>query len=133
MKQLVFVYTLALTLGIFQQSFAQTPVTPANTTQSDSVRVLDFLNADRLSYKKIDSTNELTTAAGNVSFKDGNTLFYSDSAVHNKTNRTLEAFGNVHIIDNDTIHTRSQYLIYYIDKKQAGNSCRHTRPRARAA
>lgn len=119
MKQFVFVYILALVPGVFQQSFAQLPVIPANTKQSDSVRVLDFLNADRLSYKKIDSTNELTTAAGNVSFKDGNTLFYSDSAVHNKINRTLETFGNVHIIDNDTIHTRSQYLIYYIDKKQA--------------
>ncbi len=116
MRQFIFVCSVVLVFGTKQQAIAQAPVT---TPATDTVRILDFINADRLSYKKIDSTNELTTAAGNVAFRDGKTLFYSDSAVHNKKLRTLEAFGNVHIVDNDTIHTRSQYLIYYIDKKQA--------------
>ncbi len=116
MKQLVFVYALVLGFGMLYQAAAQAPVA---TPVTDSVRILDFINADRLSYKKIDSTNELTTAAGNVMFRDGKTLFYADSAVHNKQMKTLEAFGNVHIVDSDTIHTRTQYLIYYIDKRQA--------------
>lgn len=105
-----------LVFGMMQQAAAQSPVTTPGT---DTIRIVEFRNADRLSYKKIDSTNELITGAGNVCFQDGKTLFYADSAVHNKNQKTLEAFGNVHIVDSDTIHTRSQYLIYYIDKKQA--------------
>ncbi len=115
MRLLIFIFFLVVAVGSLQVT-AQTPViTPA----TDTTRVILFKNSDRLAFKKIDSTNELMTAAGHVFFQDGNTLFYSDSAVHNKLLNTLEAFGNVHIIDNDTIHTRSQYLIYYIDNKQA--------------
>ncbi|MEO5996684.1 MAG: OstA-like protein [Chitinophagaceae bacterium] len=116
MKPLFLVYFLIIFLGIVQKAGAQTPVT---TPTTDTMRLVDFRRADRLAYKKIDSTNELMTVAGNVFFQDGKTLFYSDSAVHNKKLNIIEAFGNVHIIDSDTIHTRSQYLIYYVDKKQA--------------
>src|SRR5581483_11120277 len=48
-----------------------------------------------------------------------NTLFYCDSAVLNKKTRFIESFGNVHIIDNDTVHIRSQYLQYFLDTKMA--------------
>jgi lipopolysaccharide export system protein LptA len=116
MKRLFFVCSMMLCMGILQRSYSQTPV---STPAPDTVRILDFKHADRLAYKKVDSTNEIVTAAGKVVFQDGKTLFYADSAIHNKNLRTLEAFGNVHIIDNDTIHIRSQYLIYYIDKRQA--------------
>lgn len=121
MKSPGFLYFLILLLGLSQSISAQKPVPPAPNIvpATDSVRIIEFKNADRLVFKKIDSTNEITTAAGNVYFQDGTTLFHSDSAVHNKKLNTIEAFGNIHIIDNDTIHTRSQYLIYYIDKKQA--------------
>ncbi|MCP2835024.1 OstA-like protein, partial [Salmonella enterica] len=33
--------------------------------------------------------------------------------------RIIEAFGNVHINDNDSVHTYSQYLLYYVDTKIA--------------
>lgn len=93
----------------------QLPVTPA----TDTTKIIDFIRADRLTSKKIDSTNELLSAAGNVLFQDDKTLFYADSIVRNKNLDVLEAFGNVHINDADSVHTRSQYLIYYIDKKVA--------------
>ncbi|HUP12261.1 MAG TPA: OstA-like protein, partial [Niastella sp.] len=57
--------------------------------------------------------------AGNVQLKQGNTLFTCDSAVLNKRTRYLEAFGNVHIVDNDTVSIRAQYLQYYTDTKLA--------------
>ncbi len=101
-----------LFIVFIQQAWPQEPVT-------DTARVIDIRNADRLTFKKIDSTNELLTAAGHVFFQDNKTLFYSDSAAHNKKLNIIEAFGNVHINDSDSVHTRSQYLIYYIDKKLA--------------
>ncbi|MEJ7769849.1 MAG: OstA-like protein [Chitinophagaceae bacterium] len=109
--------TLGLLLPFFYlRLLAQSPlVTPA----TDTVRTVLIINADRMSGKKIDSTNELLILAGHVIVKDNNTLFYGDSVVHNKKLNILEAFGNVHINDSDSIDTRSQYLIYYIDKKQA--------------
>lgn len=118
MKQLVSLVVSLLLLLLFGQAFAQSPVAAAPPA-TDTVRTIQIINADRLSGKKIDSTNELTILAGNVVVKDKKTLFYADSAVYNKKLNIIEAFGNVHINDSDSIDTRSQYLIYYGDKKQA--------------
>lgn len=107
-----------LTIGVIQQTHAQSPPVPL-TPATDTVRLVDIRNADRLSFKKIDSTNELLMAAGNVFFQDNKTKFYADSAVRNKKLNIIEAFGNVHINDADSVHTRSQYLIYYVDRKHA--------------
>ncbi len=117
MNKIICLVYLLLFIGSGQQVFAQSPqvLTPA----TDTIRIVDIRNADRLSFKKVDSTNELLMAAGNVFFQDNKTLFYADSAVHNKSLNIIEAFGNVHINDDDSVHTRSQYLVYDINKKQA--------------
>ncbi|MEO6933483.1 MAG: OstA-like protein, partial [Chitinophagaceae bacterium] len=96
--------------------FAQTGI-PATSPPADTTRTIEIIHADRMSGKKIDSTNELIMLVGHVEVKDGKTLFTADSIVNNKKLRIIEAFGNVHINDNDSIHTRSSYLIYYLDKK----------------
>ncbi|MEN9599617.1 MAG: hypothetical protein RL596_1936, partial [Bacteroidota bacterium] len=57
--------------------------------------------------------------AGNVRVQQGKTLFYTDSAVLNRQLNTLEAFGNVHINDADSIHTYAQYLKYLGKEKKA--------------
>src|SRR5690606_28040843 len=59
------------------------------------------------------------SAAGNVQIKQDSTLFYTDSVVLNKTLNMLEAFGHVHINDNDSIHTYSDYLRYLGNEKKA--------------
>ncbi len=92
------------------------PVTPP---ASDTPRIVVIRNADKYGSEKIDSIYELRTAVGHVCFQDGNTLLYADSTVQNTHLNIIEAFGNVRIDDNDSIHTRSQYLIYYIEKKLA--------------
>ncbi|OQP60480.1 hypothetical protein A3860_33380 [Niastella vici] len=86
---------------------------------ADSMKVVTLINADRLSYKHPDSFTNLQTLAGNVKLRQENTLINCDSAVYNKNTRYVEAFGNVHIIDNDTVNIRSQYLQYYVDTKLA--------------
>ncbi len=118
-KYRIIIWTCILfLLSITERSIAQSPPL-ALTPATDTVRIVDIRNADRLSFKKIDSTNELLMAAGNVFFQDNKTKFYADSAVRNKKLNIIEAFGNVHINDDDSVHTRSQYLIYYVDRKHA--------------
>src|SRR5688572_16565160 len=86
---------------------------------ADTMKVVTLLNADRLSYSHIDTMTDIQTLAGHVRLQQGTTLVNCDSAVFNKKTRFLEAFGNVHIVDNDTVNIRSQYLQYYIDTKLA--------------
>ncbi|MFT4153642.1 OstA-like protein [Parafilimonas sp.] len=88
---------------------------PADTTSKKKIIIL---NAERLNYQKIDSA-EFQSAAGNVKIRQDSTLFYTDSVVLNKTKNTLEAFGHVHINDNDSIHTYSDYLRYFGNEKKA--------------
>jgi lipopolysaccharide export system protein LptA len=86
---------------------------------SDSMKVVFLHRADRLSYIHSDSLTDLNTLAGNVKLQQGNTFFYCDSAVLNRKTQYLEAFGNVHIVDNDTVNIKSQYLQYFADTKIA--------------
>jgi lipopolysaccharide export system protein LptA len=86
---------------------------------ADTMKVVTLINADRLRYSRPDSATDLQMLAGNVQLKQENTLFTCDSAVLNKKTRFLEAFGNVHIIDNDTVDIKSQYLQYFVDTKIA--------------
>lgn len=90
-----------------------------NRPGADTMKVVTLIHTDRLSYKRPDSLTDLQILAGNVQLKQDNTLFYCDSAVYNKRSRFIEAFGNVHIIDNDTVNIRSQYLQYFVDTKMA--------------
>ncbi len=109
-----FIAVLLLMSGCFIKTYGQQPV-PAN----DTMKVVDILNADRFSFKKIDSVTELQMMGGNVRLKQGNTTFMADSALYNRNTKILEAFGNIHINDNDSVHTYSQYLLYHADTRIA--------------
>ena len=113
-KQFVFMLVCSVCcMGAFAQKTVE--ITPA----TDTVQIVDILHADRLGYSKKDTANIIQYGAGKVQARQGTTLFYSDSAVLNEKLRIFEAFGNVHINDNDSTHTYSQYLRYYFDKKLA--------------
>lgn len=90
-----------------------------NRPGSDSMKVVNLIHADRLRYTHPNDTTELQMLAGNVKLQQGTTIFICDSAVLNKNSKFLESFGNVHIIDNDTVNIRSQYLQYFIETKMA--------------
>ncbi|MFT3679541.1 MAG: OstA-like protein [Ferruginibacter sp.] len=78
----------------------------------DTTRLIQILKGKSLREKHIDSLNSFQTIAGNVILKEGLTIFSCDSASINKTTNILEAFGNIHINQQDSIHTYSQYLKY---------------------
>ncbi|HJV18237.1 MAG TPA: OstA-like protein [Sediminibacterium sp.] len=88
-------------------------------TASKEGKRLDIVFADRYNYQKLDSANEFISLAGRVQVKQENTLFFADSAVLNRQLNTLEAFGNVHINDADSIHTYAQYMRYQGKEKKA--------------
>lgn len=99
-------------------AIAQEPVpTPAKPT--DTMDIVLVRKTDRFRYLKKDSVTELQMLAGNVFLEQGTTKFYCDSAVINPSTGIVEAFGNVHINDADSIHTYAQYLIYYSNEKKA--------------
>jgi lipopolysaccharide export system protein LptA len=103
------VLLLLLLLGS-TTAIAQQPV-PAVST-ADTIRIIQIIKADNLREKVIDSVTTLETGAGNVVIKEGNTITYCDSVVINHATKIVEAFGNVHINDHDSVHTYAQYLKY---------------------
>lgn len=89
---------------------AQQPLTA--TPAPDSLRIIEIIKAKSLRQKTLDSVNSIETAAGDVVIKEGLTTIYCDSVVIQHPANIVEAFGNVHINDNDSIHTYSQYMRY---------------------
>jgi len=110
-----FLFSILLVIS-FQLLHAQ--VKPASPAQ-DTMKTVEMIHADTYAFKKIDSVTELLTWVGKVVFKQEQTLFYCDSAVYNKNLRVIEAFGNVHINDHDSVNIYSQYLLYHVDTKLA--------------
>lgn len=90
-----------------------------NRPHTDTVSIVNQLHSDRLRFQKVDSVTQMQMLAGNVLLQQDKTRFYCDSAVINKKKNILEAFGNVHINDADSVQIYSQYLIYHIDTKLA--------------
>ena len=95
------------------------PPTQPPPPPGDSLKLVNIIKADRYGNKRIDSLTSLQVLVGNVILKQDSTLFYCDSAVYNDQKKIIEAFGNVHINDKDSVHTYSQYLLYHVDSKLA--------------
>jgi lipopolysaccharide export system protein LptA len=109
---------LLLCSGLFVK--AQTSNPPVtDTTKAATGMLLEILFAERQNIKKIDSLNQFISYAGKVRMKQDKTLFYADSVVLNPVTNVLEAFGNVHINDADSVHTYAQYLKYLAKDKKA--------------
>lgn len=116
-SQFVFCAML-LCSGLFVK--AQTSNPPVtDTSKAATGMLLEILEADRNTLKKIDSLNQFISYAGKVKMKQDKTLFYADSIVLNPITNVLEAFGNVHINDADSVHTYAQYLKYLAKEKKA--------------
>ena len=86
---------------------------------TDSTRRLEIIKAQRYNFEKVDSLTRLLSLAGNVQLRQEGTLFYADSAVLNEVTNVIEAFGNIHINDGDSLHTYSKYLRYKGNEKHA--------------
>lgn len=115
-----FAFVCCLLLCLLQAN-AQKPVTapPRPSQATDTVRVVIIKNANQFEFRTIDSITQLQILIGNVIILQGKTTFYADSVVYNEATNFMEAFGNVHINDADSINIYSQYLKYEGTKKIA--------------
>lgn len=96
---------------------AQVTTVPVTATD-DTTRLVQILKGNSLREKLID-TISFQTIAGDVQLRESLTLFNCDSAAINKTTNVMEAFGNVHINQQDSIHTYAQYLKYIGKERMA--------------
>jgi lipopolysaccharide assembly outer membrane protein LptD (OstA) len=86
-------------------AMAQQVIAPA--APGDSIRIIRIIQTKTLRQKNIDSATLIETVAGDVIMKEGLTTFYCDSATINRKTNIMEAFGNIHINDNDSIPMHS--------------------------
>ncbi len=96
---------------------AQQTIQPPQS--SDSERVIQIIQGKSLRQKTVDSGFVIEMIAGNVHLKEGITLFDCDSAVIYHHTNMMEAFGNVHINQNDSVNTYSQHLLYVANDRVA--------------
>ena len=116
MKCILNFFLVPVILICSYSGYAQQIIAPANP--ADTIRVIQIVQGKSLRHLTIDTT-ELETIAGDVIIKEGLTTFYCDSAALNKKTNVLEAFGNIHINDNDSIHTYAQYMKYIGSERMA--------------
>ncbi|MFN8305585.1 MAG: OstA-like protein [Ferruginibacter sp.] len=109
MRSTIFILLLFILAGI--PARAQQQVVINASSSSDTIRTINIVQGKNLRQKTLDST-VLETIAGDVIIKEGLTTFYCDSAALNRKTNILEAYGNIHINDNDSIHTYAQSLRY---------------------
>jgi lipopolysaccharide export system protein LptA len=99
---------------------AQVPISPTETSNSDTARLVEILEGVRkLEFRKLNDSTQLQILAGNVRLRQGTSYFFCDSCVINNNTKTFEAWGNVHINDSDTAHIYASHLKYLTDRKIA--------------
>ncbi|MDE3235862.1 MAG: hypothetical protein KGO81_07910 [Bacteroidota bacterium] len=108
------VVTLIL-LFFVQNSFAQ-------RRGGDTVlpgKLIEFIQSDRYIFQDKDTIGKFISLAGHARVRQEKTLIDADSMSLNQKDNILEAFGNVHINDADSVNTYSQYLKYLGKEKKA--------------
>jgi lipopolysaccharide export system protein LptA len=104
-------------------SFSQivTPPTPDTTKKvsADSVKEFEIIRGPSMRSIHVDSVTTLQTIAGGAVVKQGTTIFTADSIAINPGTHIVEAFGNVHINQADSVQTYAQYLKYIGTEKTA--------------
>jgi lipopolysaccharide export system protein LptA len=114
-KQARFLAILIFCMSGFQ-SFAQIAV-PFKSKTGDSTQTIYIWHSDTLRQKQKDSV-DIQSLFGHVKLQSDKTFFYTDSLAINHKENYIEAFGHVHINDKDSTDIYSDYMKYFVDKKQ---------------
>ena len=94
---------------------AQKPVnlqTNPNPNDSTKYKEVEILHADKLEFNTLPDGSQIRKLVGNVSLKHDSTLMYCDSAYIYKVSNTVDAWGHIHLQENDSIHAYSNTLKY---------------------
>ncbi|WP_343667815.1 OstA-like protein [Chitinophaga sp.] len=79
--------------------------------KTDTGKVIHIIHADSLNVVTKNGVS-LNRFINDVIFRQGNTLFYSDSTFIDKATNVLDAYGHIHINQADSIHIYGDYLHY---------------------
>jgi lipopolysaccharide export system protein LptA len=90
-----------------------------DTSHVTTSTLIHLIHADKYMFQNRDSAGQFISWVGHANVQQGKTLFYADSIVFDQKNNVIEAFGNVHINDADSVHCYSQYLKYLGKEKIA--------------
>ena len=83
-------------------------------------KIINIIQSERYNFQDLgDTAGKFISLVGNAKVNQGKTHFNADSIVLNQKSNIMEAFGNIHINDADSIHTYSQYVKYLGKEKKA--------------
>lgn len=97
---------------------AQLISSPKQTAGGGKRELIELLHADSVVIIN-DDLLEVNRFAGNVRFQHKGSLMYCDLAVQNKLTNLIEAFGNVRLVQGDTVTVTGDTLYYYGDTRLA--------------
>lgn len=86
---------------------------------AQETREVQILNADKLQFQTNEDGTSVRKMVGNVQLQQETTLMFCDSAYLFKEVNELQAYGNVHIQDSDSVNIYSNELLYFGNEKQA--------------
>lgn len=85
---------------------------------SQKTKNVELLHADKMR-GDADIGDDVRLLVGNVKLKHESAIMFCDSAVQDESSKSFDAFGNVHIIQGDTINIYSDVLYYDGESKLA--------------
>lgn len=80
---------------------------------------VQIIHSDRVGIKQAKDSAQIKFASGHVEIRQNSTLFYCDSVAINSVTRILEAFGHVHINDNDSVNIYADFMRYRGGERKA--------------
>ncbi len=105
--------------GLFLGRLLPAAAQDAQPAAKDTNNVIHIIQADKLNVITGKDSIQLNRFIGNAIFRQGNTLFYCDSALINRAANVLDAYGHIHINQADSIHIYGEYLHYEGDTRLA--------------
>ncbi len=82
-----------------------------NSTRQPSTDQIHLIHADKLYFNEW-ANRDAQFLVGNVCFEHQGTLMYCDSALYYKDNKSFDAFGNVKMVQGDTLSLTGEILYY---------------------
>lgn len=104
--------------GLLAANSRHAATLPAQPLQQDTTKRIHLLQAKSVINVTTDTLDE-RRFRGDVIFRQGTSLLYCDSAVIKARQNIVEAWGHVHINQDDSIHTYSDQLVYVGDTRIA--------------
>ena len=78
-----------------------------------------LLGADSITISKLLDGSEIRRVKGKVTFQHKGAIMHCNLAIHNVLSNALEAYGNVKIVQGDTVTVTGDTLFYYGNSRLA--------------